>query len=170
MMLLLPLTANAQNFVYLEYAPVSNHLSDGDAPAGGYNEDNNIVTFKFGREFTLNDNWNYNFTAGVTAFENSYYKSSKGAGIGAEMIYKATDEIGLYGGADLGLVDGYEGNVDDDYIVFGDYVPFLALNGGAEYDFGAQYPSIRGGIKYIPASIAGSDDVVAYTIGTRYKF
>ena len=162
--------AEPYNFVSAEYAPISNHLTDEDAPAGGYNENNNIVILKFGREYQGGANWDYNFTAGYTLFKNSYDETSHGPGVGAEALYKFTPKFKAYGGADVGLVTGYDGNVDDDYLLFNKLVPFLALNTGLEYDLGAGLPSIRGGIKYVPASIVDSDDVVAYSVGARISF
>ncbi len=157
-------------FVLIEYAPNSNHLSDGDAPVGGYNEDNDILTIKLGKEFDWKPGWKYALSAGFTTFDNSYNNDSNGIGVGAEAIYLVNRHINLFGGADFGFVSGYEDNVNDDFVIFNEYIPFLAFNGGVEYEINDYLPTIRGGIKYVPASIVGSDDVVALTIGTRIKF
>lgn len=164
-------TAQAEdfNFVSVEYAPFSNHLSDDNAPAGGYNEDNHIVTVKIGHEVESNSAWSYNYSAGLTTFDNSYDERSFGAGVGAEIMYDLTQVWSLYGGADLGLVSGYDGHVDDDYVLFDELIPFFVLNGGVEYDLGEGMPMIRAGMKYVPASAVDSDDVVAYSIGARFK-
>lgn len=159
-----------RNYISVEYAPWSEHLSDSDAPANGYNETNNIVTVKYGRVYPVNNEWSYSLSVGVTAFENSYYKDSQGAGVGIEGLYDWTPYWNLYGGADLGLVSGYEDNVDADYHLFGDLVPFMVFNGGAEYDFDEDLPTLRTGMKYVPASLFDSDDVVVFAFGTRYRF
>lgn len=159
-----------RNFVLIEYAPKSNHLSNDDAPAAGYNEDNDILTIKLGREFDWKPNWRYALAAGFTTFENSYDNTSNGLGVGAEAIYLVSRNVNLFGGGDFGFVSGYDGNVDDDYVIFGEYIPFFALNAGVEVEINDYLPTLRGGVKYVPASIVGSDDVVALTIGTRIKF
>ena len=162
--------AQDRNYISFEYAPFSKHLSDDDAPAGGYNEDNNIASLKYGRMYPLNEKWDYSLTAGITSFKNSYDKQSNGAGVGVEWLYDLQQNWDLYGGADLGLVSGYEDNVDDSYHLFGDLIPFFVLNGGAEYEFASHLPTFRAGLKYVPASLVGSDDVIAVSIGTRYRF
>tara|TARA_B100001750_G_C15515534_1_gene606806 strand:- start:783 stop:1334 length:552 start_codon:yes stop_codon:yes gene_type:complete len=159
-----------RNYVSFEYAPWSEHLSNSDAPAGGYNENNDIVTLKLGRMYPINENWSYSLTAGVTAFKNSYDEDSQGGGFGVEWLYALYPEWGLYGGVDLGLVSGYEDHVDNDWHLLGDLIPFMVLNAGAEYEFAPDLPTLRGGLKYVPASIVESDDVMALTIGTRYRF
>ena len=159
-----------RNFVMIEYAPNSNHLSDDDAPVQGYNEDNDLIIAKIGREYDWKQNLKYSLSVGLTTFENSYYDRSYGLGVGAEANYSLNRNLSIYGGGDFGFVSGYEGNVDDDYLLFDDYVPFLSLNTGLEYEFNDHLPTIRGGVKYVPASIVGSDDVVALTIGSRLKF
>ena len=165
-LLVIPSIAQAEdrNYISLEYAPWSEHLDDSDAPAGGYNEDNNIVTLKYGRMYPISEKWSYSLTAGVTAFENSYDKDSQGAGVGVEWLYNLKPEWNLYMGGDLGLVSGYDDNVDDDYHMLGDLIPFLVFNGGAEYDFAPNLPTLRAGIKYVPASLVDSDDVIALSI------
>ncbi len=160
-----------QNFVQMEYAPNSNHLSNDDAPAAGYNEDNNIVIIKLGREYDLNNNnWKYALSAGYTHFKNSYGKKSNGLGVGAEAIYLLGRDVSLYGGGDFGFVSGYENNVNNDYVIFDRYIPFLTLNAGLEYEFNEYLPTLRIGGKYVPGSVVDSDDVVALTIGSRLKF
>lgn len=165
----MPIAAQAegQNFIVVEYAPFSKHLSKSDAPTGGYNEDNHIVIVKFGREHQLNAHWDYNWSAGYTVFKNSYDKTSHGPGVGAEALYRLPHNFKLYGGADLGLVSGYENNVDRDAVLFNRFIPFLTFNAGAEYDLGDNLPSIRSGIRYVPASLVGSDDVVTLSLGGR---
>ena len=169
---LLPTLANAEdrNYVSFEYAPWSEHLSDKEAPSEGYNENNNIVTLKYGRMFPISEKWSYSLSAGVTAFENSYGNDSQGGGVGVEWLYAFQPNWNLYGGGDLGLVSGYEDDVDSDYHVLGDLIPFFVLNGGVEYDFAPDLPTFRAGIKYVPASLVDSDDVIAVSIGTRYRF
>lgn len=162
--------AEPVNFAMLEYAPISNHFSDDGAPAEGYNENNNLLVFKLGREYQGGVNWNYNFTLGYAYFKNSYDETSHGPGIGAEASYTVLPQTSVYGGVDLGVVTGYEDNVDEDYVLFDSMIPFLTLNAGLEYDLGGELPSIRGGVKYAPGSIVDSDDVIAYTIATRLKF
>lgn len=168
--LFVPFAAQAepQTFMSAEYAPYSKHLTDDDAPRGGYNEDNHIVTFKVGREHTLNEEWRVNYAAGYSIFNNSYDQTSHGLGGGLEGLYTLTPNLAAYGGADIGLVSGYDGYVDDDYVILGELIPFVALNAGAEYKFPGKFPAIRGGIKYVPASVVGSDDVVAFTMGARF--
>jgi hypothetical protein len=159
-----------RNFVSIEYAPDSNHLSNDDAPVGGYNEDNDIVIVKIGREYDWKTDWRYSLSAGFTTFDNSYNERSNGIGIGAEAHYILNRNFSLYGGGDFGFVSGYDGNVDDGYVIFNEYIPFFVLNGGVEYEFKGHLPTLRGGVKYVPASIVGSDDVVALSVGTRVKF
>jgi len=159
-----------RNFVSIEYAPNSHHLSDGDAPVGGYNEDNDIVTIKIGREYNWKPDWKYSLSAGFVTFDNSYDESSNGLGVGAEAHYIINRNLSLYGGGDFGFVSGYENNINDDAVIFNKYIPFFAFNGGVEYEFSDHLPTLRGGVKYVPASIVGSDDVVALSIGTRIKF
>jgi|GEM_PF-2075167 len=159
-----------RNFVSIEYAPNSNHLSNDDAPVGGYNEDNDVVTIKIGREYNWKPDWKYSLSAGFTTFDNSYNESSNGIGIGAEAHYILNRNLSLFGGGDFGFVSGYDDNVDTDFVIFNEYIPFFAFNGGVEYEFSDYLPTIRGGVKYVPASIVGSDDVVALSIGSRIKF
>lgn len=159
-----------RNFVSIEYAPDSNHLSNDDAPVGGYNEDNDIVTIKIGREYDWKTDWKYSLSAGFTTFDNSYNERSNGIGIGAEAHYILNRNFSLYGGGDFGFVSGYEDNVNTDFVIFDEYIPFFVFNGGVEYEFKGHLATLRGGVKYVPASIVESDDVVALSVGTRIKF
>jgi len=164
------LPAHAQYFVSAEYAPFSNHLSDTDAPAGGYNETNHVTTLKIGKSYHADKTWAYNISAGITGFKNSYDKSSFGAGIGLETLYNIDQNWGIYAGGDIGLISGYEDNVDEDYQILGDLIPFLVLNGGGQYQLDNSPIALRAGLKYVPASIVDSDDVVLGSVGLNYKF
>lgn len=157
-------------FIQFDYAPNSNHLSNDDAPVGGYNEDNDIVIIRLGREFDWKPNWKYALSIGYTDFENSYNESSRGLGVGAEAIYLVAYDVSVFAGGDFGFVSGYEDNVNNDFVIFDEYIPFFALNAGVEYEINDKLPTIRIGGKYVPASIVDSDDVVALTFGTRFKF
>jgi hypothetical protein len=159
-----------RNFVQLEYAPRSHHLSDDDAPAGGYNEKNNVILIKLGREYNWKPNWKYALSIGYTEFDNSYNRNSNGYGVGAEAIYLMGYNTSFYGGGDFGFVSGYQDNVNNDFVIFDKYIPFLALNAGFEYMFNDKLPSIRLGGKYVPGSVIDSDDVIAFTFGTKLKF
>jgi hypothetical protein len=169
--LMVPITAVAQQqpFVSIEYAPFSRHLSNNDAPRGGYNETNNMIMLKIGHENVLNNQWDWNYSAGYAFFDNSYDLTSHGLGGGVEFLRTVRSSTKLYVGIDAGLVSGYEDNVSDDAVLFGELIPFAAFNGGVEYDLGKSLPSIRAGAKYVPASLVGSDDVIALSIGLKHE-
>lgn len=159
-----------RNFVMVEYAPNSNHLSNDDAPIGGYNEDNDILIIKIGREYAWKPEWKYAVSIGYTSFDNSYNEDSSGVGAGLEAIHDFNRHVAFYAGGDFGFVSGYEDNVNDDFVIFDEYIPFVAFTTGLEFELNDYLPTLRGGVKYVPASIVGSDDVVALAVGTRFKF
>lgn len=152
--------------LYAEALTFSEHLSDDHAPAGGYNEDNPGLSFGGVCKNEL-QNFDFNTTAGVIVFKNSYDDTSKGVALGLNLSTPIYDRWDVFGGTNIAIVDGYEDLSNNARI--GDETAVLpAIAAGVSYNF-TENISFKGTANIIP-SIGDSDGVFLPTFGIQYLY
>lgn len=152
--------------IYGEALFISEHLSDDQAPIGGYNENNTGISIG-GVCKNYFENFDLNGSVGLIVFDNSYDDISTGITFGLNLSTPIYERWDVFGGTNIAIVDGYEDLADNARI--GNEIAILpAIAAGLSYNF-TDNISFRGTANIIP-SVGDSDGVFLPTIGIQYLY
>ena len=137
---------------------------------GSFDVRSNGLNFSCRYIFPLQNNLKLVAGFGGMTFVNSFDSRSYAIGANIELQYyfEATKNLGVYAGFDVGIIHGYDGFLDEKFMI-GTLIPAGQLKAGVLFDVPDTNLTVFGGLRVIPP-VSGLRGTISPTLGMTYHF